>query len=31
VLQLVLVPLAHRLMRTETLHYELTDVREQPN
>ncbi len=28
VLQRVLVPLAHRLMRTETLHYELTDVRE---
>lgn len=28
VLQQVLVPLAHRLMRTETLHYELTDVRE---
>lgn len=31
VLQRVLVPMAHRLMRTETLHYELTDVREQPN
>jgi uncharacterized protein len=28
VLQGVFVPLVHRLMRTRTLHYELTDVRE---
>jgi PPOX class probable F420-dependent enzyme len=28
VLQRVFVHLAHRLMRTETLHYELTDVRD---
>jgi uncharacterized protein len=26
-LQRVIVPLTHRLLRTETLHYELTDVR----
>jgi len=29
-LQRVLVPLTHRLMRTQTLHYELSDVREVP-
>lgn len=28
VLQGVLVPLTHRLLRTETLHYEMTEVRE---
>jgi hypothetical protein len=27
-LQRVLVPMTHRLMRTQTLHYELSDVRE---
>jgi hypothetical protein len=26
----VAVPLAHRVMRTKTLHYELTDIREAP-
>lgn len=26
----VVVPLAHRVLRTKTLHYELTDVREAP-
>ncbi len=30
-LQRILVPLTHRLMRTETVHYELTDVRELPD
>lgn len=28
VLQRILVPLTHRLLRTRTLHYELTDIRE---
>jgi hypothetical protein len=28
VLQRLIVPLTHRLLRTETLHYELSDVRE---
>jgi uncharacterized protein len=31
ILQRVLVPLLHRAMRTQTLHYELTDVREPSN
>lgn len=28
ILQRIFVPMAHRLLRTETLHYELSDVRE---
>ena len=30
VLQGLAVPLAHRLMRTSTLHYELSDIRQEP-